>query len=62
MADFDVAFAYECVARANAIAGNRDVALRYARLAEQAGQAIVDEEDRRIFLDDFYGGEWNGVR
>jgi tetratricopeptide (TPR) repeat protein len=62
MADFDVAFAYESVARANAIAGNRDKALTYARLAEQAGQAIVDEEDRRIFLDDFYGGEWNGVR
>ena len=62
MADFDVAFAYESVARANAIAGNRDEALNYARLAEKAGQAIVDEADRRIFLDDFYGGEWNGVR
>jgi hypothetical protein len=62
MADFDVAFAYESVARANAIAGNRDEALKFARLAEQAGQAIMDEEDRRIFLDDFYGGEWNGVR
>lgn len=62
MADFDVAFAYESMARANAIAGNRDEALKYAQLAEKAGQAIVDEEDRRIFLDDFYGGDWNGVK
>lgn len=62
MADFDVAFAYEGIARANAAAGNPDEALKYAKLAEQAGQAIVDEEDRRIFFDDFYGGEWNGVR
>jgi tetratricopeptide (TPR) repeat protein len=62
MADFDVAFAYESVARANAAAGNLEKAMHYAQLAEQAGQAIVDEDDRRIFLDDFYGGEWNGVR
>ena len=62
MADFDVAFAYEGMARANAAAGNRDEALKYAQLAEKAGQAIVEEEDRRIFMDDFYGGDWNGVR
>ena len=62
MADFDVAFAYECVARANATAGKRDEALKYARLAEKAGQAILDEADRQIFLDDFYGGNWHGVR
>ncbi len=62
MADFDVAFAYEGVARANAVAGNQDEALHYAQLAEKAGQAILDEEDRQIFLDDFYGGNWNGVK
>ncbi|MCP4422872.1 MAG: hypothetical protein GY803_00105, partial [Chloroflexi bacterium] len=62
MVDFDFAFAYECIARANAISGNRDKALHYAQLAEKAGQTIVDEEDRQIFMDDFYGGDWNGVK
>jgi len=31
-------------------------------LAEEAGQAIADDEDRRIFLGDLNGGDWNGLR
>jgi hypothetical protein len=53
MQDFDRAFAYEGVARANAIAGNREEARKYIGLAAQAGEAIADEEDRRIFMGDF---------
>jgi hypothetical protein len=31
-------------------------------LAEEAGQAITDEESKKIFLDDFNGGDWKGLR
>jgi len=62
MQDFDWAYAYEGVARANALAGNRDLASEYVQLAEKAGQAISGDEDRSIFLSDFNGGEWYGVR
>ena len=62
MADFDRAFAYEAVARANAIAGNRDRAIEYVGLAEKAGQAIASEDERTYFMDDLEGGNWGGLR
>jgi hypothetical protein len=49
MADFAVAYTYEGVARANALAGNRDEALKYLQLADEAGQSIENEEDKQIF-------------
>jgi tetratricopeptide (TPR) repeat protein len=62
MEDFDRAFAYEGVARANALAGNRDEALKYIRLADEAGRTISDAEDKSIFVADFNGGNWHGVK
>jgi hypothetical protein len=62
MEDFDKAFAYEAVARANAVAGNRGEALKYIELAEKAGEAIADEQNKEIFVGDFNGGDWAGVR
>lgn len=62
MHDFDWAYAYECVGRANAIAGNPEVAVAYIARAEQAGRAIADDGDRKVFLDDFNGGVWRGMR
>jgi hypothetical protein len=59
---FDRAYAYEAVARANALAGNRDEARQYIRRAAEAATTIADDEDRRIFLDDFHGGNWHGLR
>ena len=41
---------------------NRDKALKYIALAEEAGQAISDEESKKIFLDDFNGGDWKELR
>jgi tetratricopeptide (TPR) repeat protein len=61
MKDFDRAYAYEGIARANALAGNRDEALKYIQLADEAGQAIHNDEDKSIFLDDFNGGNWHGL-
>jgi len=40
LADFDFAFAYECMARAQALAGNRAKALQYREMADKAGAAI----------------------
>jgi tetratricopeptide (TPR) repeat protein len=60
--DFDRAFAYEAVARANAIAGNHDEALKYVALAEEAGAAIADQQNKEIFDGDFDGGDWGGLR
>jgi tetratricopeptide (TPR) repeat protein len=62
MEDFDRAYAYESVARANAIAGNRDEALKYIELAEKAGEAIAEEQSKEFFVGDLKGGNWAGLR
>jgi hypothetical protein len=62
LSDFDFAFAYECIARAQALAGNQAEAQKFADMADQAGAAIRDEEDRQIFFDDFNGGDWYGIK
>lgn len=59
--DFDRAYAYEGLARANALAGNREEAVKFLQLAEKTGQAIQNDEDRKIFLGDFKGGKWYGI-
>ncbi len=61
MQDFDWAFAYECVARANAIAGQHDKAYEYSELARRAGEAIKDDEDQEIFMAGFKGGNWGAL-
>mgnify|MGYP001817636726 CR=1 FL=1 len=62
MEDFDWAYAYEGVARANAIAGNRDTALNDIALAEKAGAAIADAERKKFFVGEFDSGDWNALR
>ena len=62
MEDFDWAYAYEAVARANAIAGNRERANEYLELATRAGKAIADAQSKEIFAGDFDGGDWAGLR
>ncbi|HXR10894.1 MAG TPA: hypothetical protein VN770_01250 [Gaiellaceae bacterium] len=50
--DFDLAYAYEALARAHAGAGDMDAAARYERQARAAGEQIGDEDDRVIFEND----------
>jgi uncharacterized glyoxalase superfamily protein PhnB len=52
LGDFDLAFAYEALARAHAVAGNAALREAYARRALDASHSIADEDDRRILLDD----------
>lgn len=62
MQDFDVAFAYESLSRAHALLGNVEEARRYNTLAQSAGEAISDEEDRKIFFEELKSGNWNGLK
>lgn len=48
--DFDLAFAYEAMARAYAVAGEFDKSQEYVELGKQAGQQIEDEDSRTYFL------------
>lgn len=61
MQDFDIAYAYEGMARANALAGDAETAKKYLELAKSAGEDIADAEDKEWFVGDLAGGEWYGV-
>jgi hypothetical protein len=50
--DFDLAYAYEGLARAHAVAGNAEAESWKAK-AREAGDAIADPEDRAHFDEDF---------
>lgn len=52
-ADWDFAFAHLEVAFAAAVAGNSLLHSEYYSLARMLGESIVEEEDRKIFLDEF---------
>ncbi len=53
MEDWDLAAAYEALARAHLVAGNRDESGRYAELGRVRTALISDEDDRRIMEADF---------
>jgi hypothetical protein len=50
--DFDLAFAYEALARASAAGGDAAAARRWAGLAREACADITDQEDRELVLAD----------
>jgi hypothetical protein len=50
IADFDLAFAYEALARASAVAVSRPDRDRYLGLAREAAKGIAKEDDRKYFL------------
>jgi hypothetical protein len=52
LGDFDLAYAYEALARAHRVAGEAPEAEAYERLAAEAGEAIADPDDREHFLAD----------
>jgi DNA-binding transcriptional MerR regulator len=52
IADFDLAFAYEALARAHAIAGDSEEARHMTELALSACKGISDDEDRQLVLND----------
>jgi hypothetical protein len=50
--DFDIAFAYEAMARAQAIAGNKTEREKYIKLAKETGEQIKKKEDRDYFFNE----------
>ena len=62
MQDFDIAYAFEGIARAQAMLGDETIAREFYALAQGAGNAIADDEDRTIFMGDFNGGDWFGLK
>jgi hypothetical protein len=58
---FDLAYAYEAMARSAAAARDQAAVTEWHTLAEQAGTAIADAEDRELFLGDLAAGPWYGA-
>jgi DNA-binding transcriptional MerR regulator len=52
LGDFDLAFAYEALARGHAIAGNADQARAYTEQALAAAEDISQDDDRELLLTD----------
>ena len=50
IADFDLAFAYEAIARAFSILDEKTEKEKYIALAKEAGEKIADEGNRQYFL------------
>ena len=50
--DFDLAYAYEALARGHAVAGDTDASARYAAQARDAGERIAEQDDRELFEKD----------
>ena len=48
--DFDIAFAYEAMARSHAVADNRTECEKYLQLAKEAADHIKKKEDKNYFL------------
>ena len=60
--DFDLGFAYEAMARASALAGNKKDYQKYFKLAEDAGNKIKKKDDKDFFFEDLNGGNWFGMK
>ena len=50
--DWDLAFAYEALARAHAVAGDRDESQRWLEKARNAAAEIAEDGDRELVLSD----------
>ncbi|MCJ2555594.1 MAG: hypothetical protein LN415_00570 [Candidatus Thermoplasmatota archaeon] len=48
--DFDIAFAYEATARANAVAGEQAEAEKYIKLGKEAGEQIAEKGNKDYFF------------
>ena len=59
--DFDLAYAYEGVARSAACTGDAGEAAQWRAKAEQAAIAIADGEDRDLFRADLAAEPWYGT-
>jgi len=59
--DWDWAFAHEAIARSAAALGDTEAAHSHHATASELGNAVADEVDRTIFLDELAREPWFGV-
>ena len=60
--DFDLAYSYEALARANAAAGNKKECTKWLEKAQEAGTHIQAEEDKKYFVTDLESAPWFGCK
>ncbi|MBN1754904.1 hypothetical protein JW877_01690 [bacterium] len=60
--DFDLAYAYEAMARASAANDDRDEFTKYFKMAEEAAEQIAKEGDNKQFLSDLEAEPWFGLK
>lgn len=60
--DFDIAFAYECMARASKVAGDEEEYERYYKIAEEKGEKIEDDGNKEWFFDCLEGIPEGGIK
>jgi hypothetical protein len=51
--DWDLAFAYEALARASRVAGDEEAARRFERRGRELADEVADAEDKEIVLNDY---------
>ena len=60
--DFDLAYSYEALARANAVLGNKNECVKYLEKAEETGSLISNEDDKKYFISDLESPPWFGCK
>lgn len=53
--DYDIAWAYEALARAYNVAGKKTEAKKYMDLGKEAGEKIAKKEDKDLFKSELEG-------
>ena len=56
--DFDLAYAYESMARAYAASNNKDESLKWLKKAKKAGKEIKNDKDKEYFISDLESDPW----
>ena len=56
--DFDLAYSYEALARANAALGNKKECVKWLEKAQVTGTLIQREEDKKYFVSDLESAPW----
>ena len=56
--DYDLAYSYEALARANAALGNKKECAKWIEKAQEAGTLIQREEDKKYFISDLESAPW----
>ena len=60
--DFDLAYSYAALARANAALGNKKECTKCLEKAQEAGTLISNEEDKKYFISDLDSAPWFGCK